>query len=77
MSCFSFCSNLIANLIYVSPAVDPQKWLQTPEPGLHEQFDDDSLSTNGWLPVESLGGIDCKKQRVLFSVAPSVYPKPF
>eukprot|EP00804_Cyclotella_cryptica_P025933 CCRYP_002774-RC/>CCRYP_002774-RC protein AED:0.13 eAED:0.13 QI:91/0.85/0.75/1/0.85/0.87/8/165/526 len=39
------------------PKVDPQKWLQTPQMGLVEQFDDDSLSTSGWLPVESLAGI--------------------
>ncbi|KAL3803001.1 hypothetical protein HJC23_011624 [Cyclotella cryptica] len=42
------------------PKVDPQKWLQTPQMGLVEQFDDDSLSTSGWLPVESLAGIACK-----------------
>lgn len=42
------------------PQIDPQRWLRTPQPGTNEQFDDDSLSTNGWLPMENLGGIECK-----------------
>lgn len=42
------------------PKIDPEKWLQTPEPGINQNFDDDSLSTNGWLPVDNLGGIECE-----------------
>ena len=51
------------------PQIDPQRWLQTPQPGTNEQFDDDSLSTNGWLPMENLGGIECKYCYTLVSIS--------
>ncbi|KAL7481630.1 hypothetical protein ACHAW6_007313 [Cyclotella cf. meneghiniana] len=42
---------------YFRSSVDPQKWLETPQTDSVEQFDDDSLSTSGWLPLENFAGI--------------------
>jgi hypothetical protein len=43
-------------------AADPSKWLQTPQVGTVEVFDDDSVEkeTQGWLPFENIAGIACK-----------------
>ncbi|KAL3767923.1 hypothetical protein ACHAWO_001819 [Cyclotella atomus] len=52
-------SAFLVMTILAIPKIDPQRWLQTPEPGTkEEQFDDDSLSTTGWLPMVNLGGIE-------------------
>lgn len=45
---------------YFRSSVDPQKWLETPQTDSVEQFDDDSLSTSGWLPLENFAGIACE-----------------
>lgn len=62
-------SAFLVMTILAIPKIDPQRWLQTPEPGTEEeQFDDDSLSTTGWLPMVNLGGIECELPLVVFTL---------
>lgn len=61
-------SAFLVMTILAIPKIDPQRWLQTPEAGTDEQFDDDSLSTNGWLPMDSLGGIECEFPYLFFKL---------